>query len=172
MAFRATCCGRILSLMSRLAGPHQRDASDRRAGQRQRREQRLTFAVPERVAAPDAVRHRDRAQRVLHACASAPIDDGARGARADRAARSTASRWSEVDLPPAVAATTLRRDDRVSAGETRLSESPSDAPRGTRSPVPPSTGRTSPSSPSLRFTRRPAAELRQRAAGPGRQPHG
>ena len=35
--------------------------------QRQRREQRLTLAIPQRVAPPNAVRHRDRVQRVLHA---------------------------------------------------------------------------------------------------------
>ena len=35
--------------------------------QRQRREQRLTLAIPQRVAPPNAVRQRDRVQRVLHA---------------------------------------------------------------------------------------------------------
>jgi hypothetical protein len=34
--------------------------------QRQRRQQRLTLAIPQRVTAPHAVRHRDRVQRVLH----------------------------------------------------------------------------------------------------------
>ena len=35
--------------------------------QRQRREQRLAVAIPQRVAAPHAVSQRDRVQRVLHA---------------------------------------------------------------------------------------------------------
>ena len=35
--------------------------------QRQRREQRLALAIPQRVAPPHTVRHRDRVQRVLDA---------------------------------------------------------------------------------------------------------
>jgi hypothetical protein len=34
--------------------------------QRQRREQCLTLAIPQRVTAPHPVRHRNRVQRVLH----------------------------------------------------------------------------------------------------------
>jgi len=33
----------------------------------QRRQHRLALAIPERVATPNPVRHRDRMQRVLHA---------------------------------------------------------------------------------------------------------
>jgi len=35
--------------------------------QRQRRQQSLALAIPQRVPAPHAVRQRDRVQRVLHA---------------------------------------------------------------------------------------------------------
>jgi hypothetical protein len=60
------------------------------------------------------------------------------------------------------------RADRVSAGVPPPSESRRDAPHDTRWPALPSTGETTPLSPSLRSPRRPAAEWRHRI--PGRPP--
>src|SRR4029077_5850573 len=89
-------------------------------------------------AAPRAP-SQSRATRSAPACASEPIDDGEIGAPGDRGALSTASRWSETDPPPVIATAAPHRVDRVFAVVPPPSESPRDAPRDTRLPVPPST---------------------------------